>query len=218
MTHEEKIQFILDHYDSMTAEEIASIVGLHRNSVQRIAWRNGINKKTITKDLPGEEWFELEGFSKYQISNLSRVKRKRDDALIGTTYTKDFYHSIKLVNDAGQRKTTRLHRLVALTFIPNPENKPEVNHIDGNKDNNSIENLEWVTGGENQKHSYQHKLRKPANINYQESLVIRVCELLEQGLTNAEIVKEINGEMNSNQICKIRNRYTWTSISKDYDF
>ena len=218
MTHEEKVQFVLENYSSMTAEEIASIVGLHRNSVQRIAWRNNINKKTITKDLPGEEWFEIKGYSRYLISNFSRVKRKRDNALIGTTYTVDYYHSIKLVNDEGKRKTTRLHRLVAETFIPNPDNKPEVNHIDGNKDNNLKENLEWVTGGENQKHSYKHKLRKPANIDYQESLVVKVCELLEKGLSNPEIAKEIEGKMNLEQIRRIKNRKTWISISKDYDF
>lgn len=218
MTHEQKIQFVLDNYGSMTAEEISSIVGLHRTSVQRIAWRNDINKKTISKDLPGEEWFELKGYSKYLISNFSRVKRKRDNALIGTAYTSDFYHSIKLVNDEGKRKTIKLHRLVAETFIPNPENKPEVNHIDGNKDNNLKENLEWVTRGENQKHSYKNKLRKPANINYDESLVVRVCELLEKGLSVTEVIKEINGAMNSTQVGKIKRRDTWSSISKDYDF
>lgn len=202
----------------MTAEEISSIVGLHRNSVQRIAWRNNINKKIITQDLPGEEWFEIIGYSKYLISNFSRVKRKRDNALIGTTYTIDYYHSIKLVNDEGRRKTVRLHRLVAETFIPNPDNKPEVNHIDGDKDNNLKENLEWVTPGENQIHSYKNKLRKPANVNYKESLVITVCELLEKGLSNIEIVKEINGVMNRQQVNRIRTRATWSSISKDYDF
>lgn len=218
MTHDEKIKFILNNYNNMTAEQIADKVLLHRNSVQRIAWRNGVNKKIIATTLDGEKWFELEGFSRYLISNKSRIKRKRDNAIISTTLTEDYYHSIKLVNDNNSRITTRLHRLVAITFIPNDENKPEVNHIDCDKNNNLPENLEWVTGGENQIHSYANNLRQPANVNYEKELVISVCELIEKGLENVEIVKQINNKMNRQQVNRIRTKVTWKSISDNYDF
>ena len=55
----------------------------------------------------------------------------------------------------GREKNYLVHRLVALTFIPNPENKPEVNHIDSNRANNNVNNLEWVTKSENCKHAYR---------------------------------------------------------------
>lgn len=60
-------------------------------------------------------------------------------------------------------KLVHIHRLVSEVFIPNPENKPEVNHIDGNKLNYNVNNLEWVTSSENKKHAYATGLRKPSH-------------------------------------------------------
>ena len=63
-----------------------------------------------------------------------------------------------------KRKTLLVHRILALVFIPNIDNKPCINHIDGNKLNNSLTNLEWVTYGENQKHAYRIGLITRENI------------------------------------------------------
>jgi hypothetical protein len=78
----------------------------------------------------------------------SRTKK----ALIGKT---DRYgYKVVLLCVGGKRKHATVHRLVALTFIPNPENKPTVNHKDGNKQNNNVDNLEWASFSENNQHRF----------------------------------------------------------------
>ena len=66
------------------------------------------------------------------------------------------YFLVTLVDDEGKRKNRFIHRLMAETFIPNPNNKPQVNHIDGNKQNNNVSNLEWSTVALNTQHGYNY--------------------------------------------------------------
>lgn len=77
---------------------------------------------------------------------------------------KDGYERVVLTK-YGIRKTYSVHKLVALAFIPNPENKTTINHIDGNKRNNNVSNLEWATEKENQNHKWKNGL---ANYNRDE--------------------------------------------------
>lgn len=70
------------------------------------------------------------------------------------------YHCLTFYKN-NKKISVTIHRLIAQTFIPNPENKPEVNHIDGNKTNNCVKNLEWVTASENHKHAYRIGLEVP---------------------------------------------------------
>jgi len=113
-----------------------------------------------------EEWKNVHQY--YQISSFGRVKRfKRPDCnnqfkndfILTQKITKSGYLNIGL-RDGKTVKTYRVNRLVAIYFIDNIHNKPQVNHKDGNKLNNSVGNLEWVTGSENQIHSFRVLKRK----------------------------------------------------------
>lgn len=116
----------------------------------------------IWKDIPGYE-------NLYQVSNLGRVKslciihnKKVDTSktlIRKLSYNILGYQFIGLRKN-GSRKQFYVHRLVATLFIPNPDNKPQVNHIDGNKSNNIVSNLEWVTISENQRHAVRIGLKK----------------------------------------------------------
>ena len=96
-----------------------------------------------------EEWRQIEGaFDGYMVSSLGRVKGVRKP-LLGQHDNGIGYLQCKIKMKEGKPRFLKVHRLVAAAFVPNPENKPEVNHIDGNKQNNAASNLEWVTHGEN---------------------------------------------------------------------
>ncbi|MBQ4494908.1 MAG: HNH endonuclease [Selenomonadaceae bacterium] len=90
-------------------------------------------------------------------------------------------------------KPFRIHRLVASAFIPNPENKPQVNHIDGHTMNNHISNLEWVTGSENQRHAVKAGLRKSGEDNYNAKLTNEQVRYIREnplGLTQPQLAEK----------------------------
>jgi hypothetical protein len=105
------------------------------------------------KDLYNEEWRQINGFKDYYVSNFGRVanfnyRNTGKRILMKTFTTKAGYYQIALVNN-GKRIKKYIHRLIAEAFIPNPQNKPEIDHIDTNRKNNSINNLRWATKIEN---------------------------------------------------------------------
>lgn len=102
-------------------------------------------------------WKKIDGTEDYQISNSGEVKNSNRQLKPRTD--KDGYLIIDIRFEEA-KKTCRVHRLVSEAFIPNPENKPCVNHKDGNKKNNSVDNLEWCTYSENMTHAVKNGLWK----------------------------------------------------------
>ena len=118
-----------------------------------------------------EVWRDVRGYEGlYQVSTFGRV-RSLDRTIHGVRYgqawsstrkgremcpntDKDGYKTIKLCSE-GRVSRWRVHRLVALAFIPNPEDKPQINHINGHKADNRVENLEWATNSENTLHKFK---------------------------------------------------------------
>lgn len=91
-------------------------------------------------------------FENFEVSNLGRVRNKRTGNIFtGTTNDSGYVYVSLYVN--GKSKSVRLHRLVAETFVENPSELPEVNHKNGNKKDNRVSNLEWVTHTDNIEHS-----------------------------------------------------------------
>ena len=150
-----------------------------------------------------EVWKDVEGYEGlYQISNFGNVKslarivhsEKRSDykikeKILKQSDTTTGYKKVELHKGNEKRKSFKVHRLVAQAFIPNPENKLEVNHIDGNKHNNNVNNLEWVTSSENKIHAFKMDLN-PTKRDLDENEIIRMyCE---EKMSIHQIAKELN--------------------------
>lgn len=144
-------------------------------------------------------------------STKSKQKKKLKQGNFWTGYKK-----INLVNKDKVRKTLSVHRLVAETFIPNPENKPQVNHIDGNKENNHVSNLEWVTIEENARHALDNELRIPKRgedhpmSKIDEETALEIINKMSIGYCNGDIAKEYN--LHERYVSLIRHKKRWGEL------
>ena len=101
-----------------------------------------------------EEWKEIQGFSNYDVSSFGQVRskprRKSKGGLLKFYVDTHGRYGVHLFDDNSKRVNCRVHRLVADAFIPNTEGKPQIDHINGDRLDNRVENLRWATGRENQ--------------------------------------------------------------------
>ena len=172
-----------------------------------------------------KEWMPIKDFPSYQVS-CNGLIRSRDRFGKGRYGCKRYIKGrLKSQNISGygyltvtlyinsKRKTAAVHKLVAQAFIPNPKNKPQVNHINGIKHDNRIENLEWCTSSENIQHAHDTGLinvnrgSKVPNSKLCEEQVQRIRELIEDGLSPHEIAPCF--KVARTTISDIKHKRTW---------
>jgi hypothetical protein len=160
---------------------------------------------------------KIQGFENYEVDELGQIwslpkkTRKGVRMIKPLKHPKTGYMYVDLCNDGKVKKFT-VHRLVALNLIINPEDKPQVNHINGDKTDNRVVNLEWCTRSENQKHSINIGLRSAKGVKNSQ------CKLTEQDVLYIRNSKE-NGSILAKKfnishptICDIRKGRSWTHI------
>ena len=155
-----------------------------------------------------KEVFDYKGL--YWVSNKGRVKSKRKVKKISTN--KEGY-SYVCFSKKGITKTFLVHRLVAMAFIPNPFNLPTVNHIDGNKLNNHVPNLEWCSYSNNNIHAFKTGLRKDNVFVYQydenDNFMREYYSLSEANRITGICRKGIKRNLDKN---KTYNNYLWKTF------
>jgi hypothetical protein len=166
-----------------------------------------------------EIWKDIEGYNgKYRISTFGRVMAingKYNGEHIFSPALDFVGYPITSLRINGRKTYFRLHRLVAEAFIPNPDNKKMVNHIDGNKANNNVQNLEWSTPLENITHAIKAGLinangEKSSNSKLKTKDVLRIREMASNGITHDKI--QMQFPVGRRHITDIVNRVNWKHI------
>lgn len=181
------------------------------------------SKKTLEDKVMEIRWKEIiiDGIQTgFMISENGLVLNKKTNGLIRSTVNRFGYLKLGFkVN--GKYKSFLVHRLVAQAFIPNPDNKRTVNHKDGNKKNNDVENLEWMTHKENIHHAIDNGLMNPHRFGlesarhiYSKETIVAVCKLLEAGKHLKEISETLG--VPASLAASIKYDGCWPDIAKDF--
>ena len=163
-----------------------------------------------------EKFKKIKGYEDYLISDQGRVYSYYTKKFLKPRKNNSGYFQIGLRKN-GVRKFYIIHRLVALAFIYNLENKPTVNHIDGCKINNHVSNLEWATDKENVQHSYDNGLQKAIKgskhyrAKLSENQVLEIRKLYKTGDYTQTALGKIFG-VSGRYIGDIINRKNWVHI------
>lgn len=159
---EEEEDFNDEYYDENSIMQAEMKYDSAREEAQLRYMEERLFQKEIWKDIPN--YIGVYKISTY--GNIKSLKRstknqyKNIEKIKSTFITNSGYIAVDLFKKSRAERFL-VHRLVAKIFIPNPNNLPQVNHIDGNKQNNNINNLEWCSNSQNMKHAYKNKLEIP---------------------------------------------------------
>lgn len=165
-----------------------------------------------------EKFFKINGYEDYLISKSGRIYSTLTDSYLkydnSTRYSK-----VRLMDRRlGKYITILVHRLVAIQFIPNPRNLPEVNHKDGNRLNNSVYNLEWCTAEYNKRHAKENGLYKVEEDNPRAKLtkeqVINIYKEYEIDRNKSHIARRYN--VSNTLIGEIVRGVRWSNTYKEY--
>lgn len=176
-----------------------------------------------------EMWKDVTGYEGiYQVSNTGRIKKlyrewvgstggKRftNEKILPPHFSKFGYNHHIFIKE-GKPKDLRVCRLVAIAFVPNPDNKPFVNHIDGNKANDSASNLEWNTRSENDRHAFANGLRsgmkgsKNGMAKIDEKIVLEIRKLYSSG-SNTRVLAD-RFKLSIDHIGNIVKRRIWKHL------
>lgn len=184
--------------------------------------------------MDSEIWKDIEECrGLYQISNKGRVKsvarvnvdsrgrRMPVKEKVLKASVKRGYLQVNIRNHEGKKIFRHVHRLVAIAFIPNPENLAQVNHKDFDKLNNDVSNLEWMSAKDNIRHFIDSDrcTRKGEGSQFSaitESLAVSICEMLQSGAANLEVAENL--ETTVDVVSKIHSGQSWRHVSKNYTF
>jgi hypothetical protein len=161
--------------------------------------------------------------TQYKVSDIDGVIINDDSGHIMKHQINKYGYHVVLLSVAGKPMTMLVHRLVAMAYIPNPENKRTVNHKTGDKNKNSVTDLEWATDKENVDHAWntglcRHRSGEDIGNNvYTSNQIHEVCKMIENGEISNILISHQTG-VRENIISFIRRGKLWRDISSKYNF
>jgi DNA-binding transcriptional regulator YiaG len=169
-----------------------------------------------------ERLYPIKGFDKYMITKTGKVYSCYSKIFMKPHQNKDGYLKVIINNNNNKKVNKTIHRLLMENFVPNPENKKEVNHLDGNKQNNSLDNLEWLTRKENAQHASSLGLFNPVKTpmpgEKNGNSKLKEKDILEIRAAKGQVTQgnlAIKYGISKSQIDRIQNGHYWNHVKNE---